>query len=108
MPYTSEAERGYVVACHVVANMPIEEIAARAEVDMCPRTIKRWVDRFNLFGFDGLKTKPKTGRSRVTTPEQDAAIAEVVRRNHLLPASTVAYEALADIENVSHSTLYNR
>jgi len=94
MPYTSEAERGYVVACHTVANIPIEEIARRPEVDMSERTIRRWVNRFNVSGFEGLKTRAIPGRNRVTTPEQDAAIAAVVRRNHRTPASTTISEAL--------------
>jgi len=32
MPYSSEAERGHVVACHLVANMTIDVIAARPDV----------------------------------------------------------------------------
>jgi len=108
MPYSSEAERGYVVACHLVANLPIDEIAARPEVHMCPRTIKRWVNRYNLTGFEGLKNAPKPGRNRVTTPEQDAAIAAAIRRHHRVPASTTRAEELVDLENVGRSTFYNR
>ena len=96
-----------MVACHVVANIPIDEIAARPEVNMCPRTIKRWVSRFNLTGFEGLRTLPKSGRNRVTTPEQDAAIVAAIRRHHRVPASTTRTAEFEDLD-VGRSTFYNR
>ena len=53
-------------------------------------TVRRCIAKFRTDGFEGLKTKPKAGRHRVTTPGQDAAIVEAVRQNPQQPASSTA------------------
>ena len=41
------------------------------------KTIRKWFARFDEEGEDGMKQRPKSGRPRTTSAEQDQAMVEV-------------------------------
>ena len=41
------------------------------------KTIRKWFARFDGEGEDGMKQRPKSGRPRTTSAEQDQAMVEV-------------------------------
>jgi len=82
--YTTEAEKHFIVGLYL-SGESIAAIVARLDVSVCEQTVKRWVNR-----FEGLKTNPKSGRNKITTPQQDERIVNQVVAAPLKPSvSTV-------------------
>ena len=105
-PYSKTALRGYIVALHQ-NGLSCKAIARRADINVCLTTIKTWVNRFREEGHDGLETRRKTGRPKVTTPEQDADVRASVLAQNKRPTSAVVRELFP--ENVAClSTIYSR
>jgi len=105
-PYSSESQRNYVIGLYN-SNLDAVTIQARPEVTVTVSTIRRWIDRYRTDGFDGLKTRPKSGRRRATTAEQDALIVNEVLRTPLVPAITTVRRVLPDLD-VHKQTIYQR
>ena len=63
--------------------MTIDEVAA--ETGRSSRTIRKWSKRHDEEGEPGMAKRPKSGRPRTTTAEQDAAMVEVGSYKPLLP-----------------------
>lgn len=57
----------------VMAGLGLQQGAARAArhpvVDYSGRTVNRWNARFQEEGYEGLKTKPRSGRPKVVSDE---------------------------------------
>ena len=104
--YTTEAERNFILGLYS-SGESVAAIVARPDVSVCERTVKRWVNRFDEGGFEGLKTKPKSGRNKVTTPQQDEQIVNQVIAAPLTPAVSTVRDALPDV-NISKATVYRR
>ena len=58
-------------------NLPVAEIARRTGLHRS--TIYKWITRWQQEG--SLKTRPRSGRRRATTPDQDQRIAQASQRN---------------------------
>lgn len=104
-PYSKNSMRGYVVGLH--RTMSYRQIAALPEVSVSLKTIKRWCARFRDEGFDGLETRPKTGRPKATTPEQDADIRASVLAQPKRSTLAIVRELYPENE-ASMSTIYRR
>jgi transposase len=59
---------------------------------MSRASVYRWRKRFREEGYEGLKTRPRTGRPKKTTPEQDAAMVAAVEAEPRRAASHLAIE----------------
>lgn len=104
-PYSKTEMRGYVAALH--STLSYREIAARPEVTVSLATVKRSCRRFRDEGFDGLTTRPKTGRPKATTPEQDADMRASMLAMPKRSAIAVVRELFPENE-ASMSTIYSR
>ena len=58
------------------------------EVQLCGRTVRRWIERFNREGLEGFEDEPRPGRPPTYTQEQ---VGEVIQA------------ALTDPQTLSHS-----
>ena len=106
--YFTESEREFVIGLFQSGRYrSAEAIAALPEVSMKVHTVRRCIAKFRTDGFEGLKTKPKSGRHRVTTPGQDAAIVEAVRQNPQQPASSTARRVVPGLLGCKE-TIYRR
>jgi transposase len=56
---------------NVLGGMAIEAAAGASGVGRS--TLYEWLGRYGRAGVDGLRDRPKSGRPRLLTPEQDAA-----------------------------------
>lgn len=72
------APAGHVKRARVVLlaqeGLRIPEIAAR--LDMCAKTARLWLNRFNSLGVRGLEESPRSGRPRIYPPDQVAIVIE--------------------------------
>lgn len=85
--YSTEAERAVIFALREEGKS-WREIEQHPYVTLKKASIKKWARRGADEGLDpGLKTRPKTGRPKVTTPELDA---EVLASVEALPMQGVA------------------
>ena len=74
--HSDKADRGVMVglgrAGGAYANTAA--IANHPEVHYSERTVSRWVTRYEEEGYDGLNTRPRSGRPKVITEEEDLLI----------------------------------
>jgi len=77
------APAGHVKRARVVLlaqeGLRIPEIAAR--LNMCAKTARLWLHRFNTLGVRGLEESPRAGRPRIYPPEQVAVVIETALTN---------------------------
>ena len=74
---------------------------------MSERTVRRWIQRFRMEGFDGLQTRRKPGRMKVTTAQDDERMVALILVTPLIPAvSTVRHHFPA--LNPGKKTIYRR
>lgn len=52
--------------------------AIAAELDVSPRSVQAWIRRFNEGGPDGLRHRPKPGRPKLLSPEQESSLAAMI------------------------------
>lgn len=52
--------------------------AIAAELDVAPRSVQEWIRRFNAEGPDGLRHRPKPGRPKLLSPEQERELSEMI------------------------------
>lgn len=52
------------------AGMDSGQVAAQPGVEFSARTVRRWANRFEAEGCQGLKTRPRPGRRKVVTQEE--------------------------------------
>lgn len=90
MPYSSEAERAVILTLHHEGKT-VAEIQQHPLVSLKKDAIRRWIARGVEEGLDpGLKTRPKSGRPRVTTGDMDAdLVASVEAQPHVGVAKVV-------------------
>ena len=87
MAHCSDFEKGKIIALlengKTIAEVSFETGRSRS-------TIERWKRRHEEEGEEGMARRPKTGRPRKTTAEQDAAMVEVcecrAKRKPFLPS----------------------
>ena len=73
--HSDKADRGVMVGLSrsgVYANAAA--IANHPEVHYSGRTVSRWVQRYADEGYEGLNTRPRSGRPKVITVEDDLLI----------------------------------
>jgi len=49
------------------------------EVQLCDRTVRRWIERFNREGLAGFEDEPRPGRPPIYTQEQQEQVGEVIQ-----------------------------
>jgi transposase len=76
----------------MMANETAAASAAHPAVAMSERTVYRWRKRFAEEGYEGLKTRAKTGRPKISTPAQDVALVAAMEERSRTPAAHVALE----------------
>jgi transposase len=62
-----EVERARIIRA-AAAGLGLSAIARR--LGLRPKTVRRWIDRFNAQGLAGLRDAPRSGRPPTYTPEQ--------------------------------------
>ena len=78
-----------------------------AVFDVTARCIRRWVERFNRDGPEGLRNKPKSGRPRaVPAGDIRQAAAELHRKTSLTPKRL--REKIIDLAGVRYAVSYGR
>jgi transposase len=60
------------IIVHAVEGLTAPEIAAR--MDLCGKTVRFWLQRFNERGFDGLEEDVRSGRPPTYSPEERSAV----------------------------------
>jgi len=58
----------------VTTGQSTQQSAANPLVHYSERTVRRWNNRFQEEGYDGLKTRPRSGCPRKVSPEDVALI----------------------------------
>ena len=72
---TSMFTRGRIIGMYE-GGVPKMMISKKLNID--PKTIRKWILRYEANGENGLKSIPKPGAHRKTTPYEDVAIAQAV------------------------------
>lgn len=80
-------QRGRIVGMWE-GGMPTSHIATQTGLSV--RTVQRWIKRWQ--DEESLLNKPKSGRKRVTTPEEDARILNTVANRSQISAVRVTRE----------------
>jgi transposase len=60
------------IIVHAVAGLTAPEIAAR--MDLCGKTVRFWLKRFNERGFDGLEEDVRSGRPPTYSADERSAV----------------------------------
>lgn len=71
--HCSDFEKGKIIAL-IESGKTVDEVAA--ETGRSSRTIRKWRNRHEEEGEPGMAKRPKFGRPRKTSAEQDAAMVE--------------------------------
>lgn len=87
--YTSEVTRGRIVGMWEAGRSVLDIADAVGRGEDC---VRRWIQRFQEEGEDGLKCRPKRGQPKKTTAEQDLQIMEANSRNPFLSATAIGRE----------------
>lgn len=92
--YSSVAERSLIFTLRQEGRS-WREIEQHPFVTLGRSAIKEWARR-GAEGLDSLETRPKTGRPRVTTREQDADLVASVEASKMRAVTTVVREVMPD------------
>ena len=74
--HSDKADRGVMVGLRRSggANANAKTIANKPDVHYSSRTVSRWVRRYEGEGYAGLNTRPRSGRPKVISLEEDLLI----------------------------------
>ena len=70
-PRLSLEEKGYLIGMHL-SGIIVTDIAR--EINRSRRTVNFWIHRYNTEGWDGIKVRPRSGRPRELTEDEDQRI----------------------------------
>lgn len=76
--------------------MSFAEIANQAEVTLGRDQVRRWCRRFELEGYEGLKTRPRSGQPRLASQQQNQILIDGVRANRCQAVRTTIQEVIPD------------
>lgn len=93
--YSKETERALIFTLHHEGRS-LREIEQHPLVTLRRSAIQRWIQRGEEGGLDNLSTRPKTGRPRVTTREQDVDLVASVEAAKMRAVTTVVREVMPD------------
>ena len=73
--HSDKADRGVMVGLsRAGVYADADAIANHPEVHYSGRTVSRWVQRYANEGYEGLNTRPRSGRPKVITVEEELLI----------------------------------
>jgi transposase len=90
--------RRILAIANALAGMSRDEAARAAGMDR--QTLRDWVLRYNAHGVDGLADRWNGGRRPRFTPEEQAAIVEIVLAGPNIETSGLSAYTLEDLSNI--------